>query len=161
MAQGDYIELHRKRHGRKLDHEERTRRPEAAALDALEALLARADLNRDGRLSYEEFRALAPVLGLRVTAPLAVFVAIKMLLAPVLAWNIVAQASKSERLLAFGESLTLPGVLDRIIGRGFASTLAAVVDPVHEKPPPGEAPRFATDIMDPVSDSPRCENIIM
>ena len=46
--------------------------------------LARADLNRDGRLSYEEFRALAPVLGLRVTAPLAVFVAIKMLLAPVL-----------------------------------------------------------------------------
>ena len=83
--------------------------------DTIEALLARADLNRDGRLSYEEFRALAPVLGLRVTAPLAVFVAIKMLLAPVLAWNIVAQASKSERLLAFGESLTLPGVLDRLV----------------------------------------------
>jgi len=29
MAQGDYIELHRKRHGRKLDHEERTRKKEA------------------------------------------------------------------------------------------------------------------------------------
>jgi cytochrome b involved in lipid metabolism len=41
-------------------------------------------------------------------------------------------------------SVALPGVLDRIIGRGFSSTLAAVVDPVHEKPPPGEAPRFAT-----------------
>ena len=29
MAQGDYIELHRKRHGRKLDHEERKRKKEA------------------------------------------------------------------------------------------------------------------------------------
>ena len=88
---------------------------EPPSRDTIEALLARADLNRDGRLSYEEFRALAPVLGLRVTAPLAVFVAIKMLLAPILAWNVVAQLGKSERLLAFGESLTLPGVLDRLV----------------------------------------------
>ena len=29
MAQGDYIELHRKRHGRRLDHEERQRKKEA------------------------------------------------------------------------------------------------------------------------------------
>jgi len=29
MAQGEYIELHRRRHGRKLDHEERTRKKEA------------------------------------------------------------------------------------------------------------------------------------
>ena len=42
---------------------------EPPSRDTIEALLARADLNRDGRLSYEEFRALAPVLGLRVTAP--------------------------------------------------------------------------------------------
>ena len=88
---------------------------EPPSRDTIEALLARADINRDGRLSYEEFRALAPVLGLRVTAPLAVFVAIKMLLAPILAWNVVAQLGKSERLLAFGESLTLPGILDRLV----------------------------------------------
>ena len=31
MAQGDYIELHRKRHGRKFDHEERKRKKEARA----------------------------------------------------------------------------------------------------------------------------------
>ena len=36
-------------------------------------------------------------------------------LAPILAWNVVAQLGKSERLLAFGESLTLPGVLDRLV----------------------------------------------
>ena len=31
MAQGDYIELHRKRFGRKFDHEERKRKKEARA----------------------------------------------------------------------------------------------------------------------------------
>ena len=35
---------------------------EPPSRDTIEALLARADLNRDGRLSYEEFRALAPEL---------------------------------------------------------------------------------------------------
>ena len=29
MAQGDYIELHQKRQGKRLDHEERTRKKEA------------------------------------------------------------------------------------------------------------------------------------
>lgn len=29
MSQGDYIELHQKRHGKRLDHEERTRKREA------------------------------------------------------------------------------------------------------------------------------------
>ena len=38
MAQGDYIELHRKRHGRKLDHEERKRKKEARGNHANSAI---------------------------------------------------------------------------------------------------------------------------
>ena len=72
--------------------------------------MRRGDRARDGEAGRE-----TPSESTRTSAPLAVFVVIKMLLAPVLAWNIVAQASKSERLLAFGESLTLPGVLDRLV----------------------------------------------
>ena len=80
----------------------------------IEALLERADLNRDQRLSYEEFAALAPVLGLRVSAPLVLFVSIKILLAPLLAWYIVARF-RPAWLLRFGEWVELPGFLDRLV----------------------------------------------
>ena len=38
MAQGEYIELHQKRHGRKLDHEERTRKKEARSVKSASAI---------------------------------------------------------------------------------------------------------------------------
>ena len=41
MAQGDYIELHRKRHGRKLDYEERVRKKEARKTRRLNSAISK------------------------------------------------------------------------------------------------------------------------
>ena len=49
MPQGDHIELHRKRFGRQLDYEERTRKREARAVKKRSAI-AKSALGIEGKI---------------------------------------------------------------------------------------------------------------
>ena len=53
MPQGEHIELHRKRYGRQLDHEERTRKREARAVKKRAAMAQRA-LGIKGKMFAKE-----------------------------------------------------------------------------------------------------------
>ena len=66
----------------------------------VERLVARADKNKDSKLTREELRVLTPILGARLGSRVFIFVFTRFVVSPYLAWKLVDWLEKNEALLA-------------------------------------------------------------